>query len=91
MASTLTLYDAFKLYIADGTLDLNSNNFKATLHTGTYSPSISAHTIFAHCTNEVATGNGYTAAGTVTETTVSTPFCGQSTGSAIVASYGFAL
>ena len=29
--------------------------------------------------------------GTVTEATVSTPFCGQSTGSAIVGAYGFAL
>jgi hypothetical protein len=38
------------------------------------------------------TQGGVTATtGTVTETTVSTPFCGQSTGSAIVGAYGFAM
>jgi hypothetical protein len=38
------------------------------------------------------TQGGVTATtGTVTETVVSTPFCGQSTGSALVGAYGFAL
>jgi hypothetical protein len=42
-------------------------------------------------TGTITQGTTIATTGTVTETTVSTPFCGQSTGSAIVAAYGFAL
>jgi hypothetical protein len=42
-------------------------------------------------TGTVTQGGVTATTGTVLETTVSTPFCGQSTGSAIVGAYGFAL
>ena len=63
MASTLTLFNAFKLYLTDGTLDLNSHTFKTTLHTSTYVPDAAAHTIYSHITGEVANANGYTTGG----------------------------
>jgi hypothetical protein len=42
-------------------------------------------------TGTITQGGVTATTGTVIETTVSTPFCGQSTGSAIVAAYGFAM
>jgi hypothetical protein len=63
MASTLTLFDAFKLYITDGTLDLNSNTFKCTLHTSAYTPNASSQTQMSHINAEVANANGYTTGG----------------------------
>jgi hypothetical protein len=63
MSTLITPYYKFKEFILDGTLDLNSNTFKLTLHTSGYTPSASTHTLFAHATNEVANGNGYSTGG----------------------------
>lgn len=60
--SAITFYDIFKKYIGDGTLDMNTNTFKALLVTSTYTPS-AAHAILTDITNEVANGNGYTTGG----------------------------
>ena len=69
MAASLTFYNSFREYIADGTIDLDTDTFKVTLHTSSYTPS-TAHTVYADLTNELSTANGYTntgqALGTVT-------------------------
>lgn len=62
MAASITFYNSFREYIADGTIDLDTDTFKVTLHTSTYTPS-AAHTVYADLTNELATANGYTNGG----------------------------
>ena len=63
MTASITLYQSFREYLVDGTFDLNSNTFKVTLHTSTYTPSASTHTVYADLTNELSTANGYTNGG----------------------------
>lgn len=67
--SALTLYDAFKQYVGDGTIDLDTDTIKVALVSSAYTPS-SAHSVLADITNEVANGNGYTTGG-VTLTSLS--------------------
>jgi len=43
-----------------GMTDWLSNSIRATLHTSTYTPSVSANEVKADATNELASGNGYT-------------------------------
>ena len=62
MAASITFYNSFREYIADGTIDLDTDTFKVTLHTSTYTPSAS-HTVYADLTNELSTANGYTNTG----------------------------
>jgi hypothetical protein len=59
----LVFFDSFKEYMADGTFDLNTNPFKVSLHTSTFTPNVSTMTVYANLTNEVANGNGYTTGG----------------------------
>ncbi len=59
----LVFFNSFKEYVADGTFDLNTDTFVATLHTSTFSPNVSTMTVAADLTNEVANGNGYTTGG----------------------------
>lgn len=70
MAASLTFYESFREYIADGTIDLDTDTFKVTLHTSSYTPNAGTHTVYADLTNELSTANGYTntgqALGTVT-------------------------
>lgn len=40
--------------------DWLTHTIKATLHTNTWVPSVTANEVFADATNELATGNGYT-------------------------------
>lgn len=63
MTTLITPYYKFKEYVLDGTLDLNSNVFKLTLHTSAYTPSAETHTIFSHTAGELANANGYTTGG----------------------------
>lgn len=63
MAASITFYESFREYIGDGTFDMNSNTFVCTLHTSSYTPSASTHTVSANLTNEVANANGYTTGG----------------------------
>jgi len=63
MAASITLYNSMKEYIADGTIDLDTDTFKVALTTSTYTPNASTHTVFADVTNELSTANGYTSGG----------------------------
>jgi len=64
MASTVTLYNELKRYLADGTIDLDSDSFKVALLTSSYVPNYTAHTKFADVSaTEAANGSGYTTGG----------------------------
>lgn len=63
MAASITFFQSFREYIADGTFDMNTDTFKVSLHSSTYTPNASTHTVFADATNELSTANGYTAGG----------------------------
>jgi hypothetical protein len=60
--SAITLYNAFKAYLGNGTLDMDTNTIVVTLHTSTHTPA-ATHAATADLTNEVANGNGYTTGG----------------------------
>lgn len=74
-AATITFYTSFKKWMADGTFDLDTNTFKVSLHTSSYSPNASTHTVYADLTNELPTANGYTNGGQ----TVAATWTGTST------------
>lgn len=63
MAASITFYNSFRKYLGGDPLDLDSGTYKVSLHTSTYTPSATAHTVFADATNELTTANGYTAGG----------------------------
>lgn len=63
MTASITVYQSFAEYIADGTIDLDTDTFKVTLHSSSYTPSASTHTVYADLTNELSTANGYTNGG----------------------------
>lgn len=63
MAASLTLYESVAEYLADGTIDLDTDSFKVTLHTSTYTPNAATHTIYSDLTNELSTASGYTNGG----------------------------
>lgn len=63
MAASITFYQSFREYMADGTFDLNSDTYTVSLHNSTYTPDASTHTVYADATNELATANGYTNGG----------------------------
>ena len=62
MAASLTFYNSFREYVADGTIDLDTHTFKVMLVASGYTPS-TAHTVKSDVTNELSTANGYTAGG----------------------------
>jgi hypothetical protein len=62
MAASISFYNSFKEYVADGTIDLDSHTFKVMLVTSSYTFS-AAHTQKSDITNELSTANGYTAGG----------------------------
>jgi len=58
------IYNTFREYIGDGTIDLDNHTFKAMLLTSAYTPSAS-HTLIASVNaNELSSGSGYTTGGT---------------------------
>jgi hypothetical protein len=57
------LYDTAKLYIGDGTTDLNSHTFKIALFTSSSDANTLTESTYAGLTNEVASGTGYTTGG----------------------------
>ena len=63
MAASITVYQSVAEYIADGTIDLDTDTFKVSLHTSSYTPSAASHTTTSDLTNEVANGDGYTTGG----------------------------
>lgn len=62
MAASITFYNSFREYVADGTIDLDSHTFKVMLVSSSYTFSAS-HTVKGDITNELSTANGYTAGG----------------------------
>lgn len=64
MTASITFYDTFREYVADGTFDLNADTFKLQLCTSTYSASTS-HSLLADVSSEVAQAGGYSTGGKV--------------------------
>jgi hypothetical protein len=62
MAASITFYNSFREFMADGTIDLDNDTFKVMLVTSAYTFS-AAHTVKADITDEHANGNGYTTGG----------------------------
>jgi hypothetical protein len=63
MAVTINVYDKFKEYIGDGTIDLDTHTFKVALLNNSASFT-STNTAWADISaNEIANGNGYTTGG----------------------------
>lgn len=62
MTASISFYNSFREYIADGTIDLDTHTFKVMLVSSSYTFSAS-HTVKADITNELSTANGYTAGG----------------------------
>ena len=59
--ASITFYNNATKDILDGTIDLDTDTIKVSLHTSTYTPSV-AHDFYNDITNEV-TGSNYTAGG----------------------------
>lgn len=66
--SLIFFYETSK-YLADGTLDLNSNTLKLALFTSSLTPTVATQNKLGDLSGEVANANGYTTGG-VTLTTV---------------------
>lgn len=62
MAASITFYNSFKEYAADGTFDLNTDTFKVMLVASSYTFS-AAHTVIADCSASEISNAGYTAGG----------------------------
>ena len=56
------IYNSFKEYVCDGTIDLDDHTFKIMLLADTYTPS-TAHTVVSDVSSHQITGTGYTAGG----------------------------
>lgn len=56
-------FNTARLYLHDGTLDLDSNTMKVTLHSSVFTPNASLMSVYASLTNELATLYGYTSGG----------------------------
>lgn len=67
MASVI--YNACIFNLAKGSIDFDTDTFKAMLVTSTYAPDVDAHDYRNDVTNEVA-GTGYTAGGAASAVTV---------------------
>ena len=63
MAVTITAYNDGKMKLLDGSIDLDTDTIKVSLHTSAYSPDIDAHTFFSVMSNELSSSGGYTAGG----------------------------
>lgn len=56
------IYNAFKMFIMNGAIDLDTDTIHVALVTSSYTPDQDAHDYFNDVTNEVS-GTGYTAGG----------------------------
>lgn len=63
MTASITFFQSFRKWIADGTFDLDAGTFKVSLHSSSYTPNAATQSVGADLTNELATANGYTAGG----------------------------
>ena len=62
-AGNVILFNTFREYVADGTIDLDTHTFKVQLHSSTFVPSAENDAVRADLSDELATAVGYTAAG----------------------------
>lgn len=70
-AGVIIVPNLAKLNFFNATNLLNTaNNFKLSLHTSAWVPNNATNEVFADCTNELATGFGYTAGGVTLGTDV---------------------
>jgi hypothetical protein len=56
------IYNTFKQYMGDGTIDMDTHTFKCCLLTSSYTPS-ATHAVYADLSSQVASGGGYTTGG----------------------------
>lgn len=57
------IYNTFREYMADNTIDMDNDTFKICLLADTYTPDAEAHTVYADISANEITGTGYTATG----------------------------
>jgi len=57
------VYNSFKKFIMDGTIDLDSDTIKVALVTSSYTPDQDAHDYFDDVQSYEVSGDGYTAGG----------------------------
>jgi len=69
-AGNVIVYDSFKKFIGDGTINLATGSFKVALLANSYTPDLNAHTVYADLTGELSTSHGYTAGGSALAGTV---------------------
>jgi hypothetical protein len=62
-ASAWVIYNSFKRYMADGTMDLDGDTFRMGLYTSASNAATATISIRSSITNEVANGNGYVTGG----------------------------
>lgn len=62
-ANAWVIYNKFKEFMADGTIDLDTDSFRCALVTSSYTPAATHETWTSVSANEVANGNGYTTHG----------------------------
>ncbi|MEN3953579.1 hypothetical protein [Iodidimonas sp. SYSU 1G8] len=63
MAVTISIYDSFKEYLGDGTIDLDGHTFKVML-LGNAASFDAGHSVLASVSgNQIASGSGYAAGG----------------------------
>lgn len=75
-ADAWKIYDGFKEYLGDGTIDMDLDAFKCALFLSTSNAATLSVDAFASITNEHAAANGYTAGGNA----ITTPTWVRSTG-----------
>lgn len=63
MAITVKQFGKGLQAVLAGSVDLNSDTFKLTLHTNAWTPNQDTNDFYDDATNELATANGYTAGG----------------------------
>ena len=62
-AGTWTIYNSFKMYMADGTLDLDTTNFRMTLHTSASNAATATISVIGSVDNEVTSAAKYSSSG----------------------------
>lgn len=63
MTVTIFAYNDGKLWILNGSIDLDTDTVKVSLHTATYAPNIDNDNFFDDITNELAASGGYIGGG----------------------------
>jgi hypothetical protein len=63
MTASITIFESFREYMADGTIDLDTDSFKVSLHSSSFVPTASGDSVYADVSDELSTANGYTNGG----------------------------